>query len=151
MAAIPARDWALTAEPSIGAISIGIAFHQWADLSWALVFLRNVREMDCESASRVARGGCRSLGHLDLVARMVRAGTVVSVLAADVHIATAILDRVPGPFLVGIDVPAVRLALPFAFRTAGIRRQNFPSGVEPGRSCRNPPAWDRCAFRCLPA
>jgi hypothetical protein len=38
VAAIPARDWALTAEPSFGAIAIGIAFHQWADFSWALVF-----------------------------------------------------------------------------------------------------------------
>ena len=38
VAAIPARDWALTTEPSIGAIAVGIAFHQWADLSWALVF-----------------------------------------------------------------------------------------------------------------
>jgi uncharacterized protein (DUF305 family) len=38
VAAIPARDWALTAEPSIGAIAVGIAFHQWADFSWALVF-----------------------------------------------------------------------------------------------------------------
>jgi uncharacterized protein (DUF305 family) len=38
VAAIPARDWALTAEPSAGAVAIGIAFHQWADLSWALVF-----------------------------------------------------------------------------------------------------------------
>src|ERR1700709_636034 len=38
VAAIPARDWALTANPSIGSIAIGIAFHQWADFSWALVF-----------------------------------------------------------------------------------------------------------------
>jgi hypothetical protein len=38
VAAIPARDWALTADPSIGSIAIGIAFHQWADFSWALVF-----------------------------------------------------------------------------------------------------------------
>jgi uncharacterized protein (DUF305 family) len=38
VAAIPARDWALTADPSIGPIAIGIAFHQWADFSWALVF-----------------------------------------------------------------------------------------------------------------
>jgi len=38
VAAIPARDWALTAEPSIGTIAVGIAFHQWADFSWALVF-----------------------------------------------------------------------------------------------------------------
>jgi uncharacterized protein (DUF305 family) len=38
VAAIPARDWALTAEPSTGAVAVGIAFHQWADFSWALVF-----------------------------------------------------------------------------------------------------------------
>jgi uncharacterized protein (DUF305 family) len=38
VAAIPARDWALTADPSVGAIAVGIAFHQWADFSWALVF-----------------------------------------------------------------------------------------------------------------
>ena len=38
VAAIPARDWALSAEPSISAIAVGIAFHQWADISWALVF-----------------------------------------------------------------------------------------------------------------
>ena len=38
VAAIPARDWALTAEPSVGAVAVGIAFHQWADFSWALVF-----------------------------------------------------------------------------------------------------------------
>lgn len=38
VAAIPARDLALTAEPSLGGIAVGIAFHQWADFSWALVF-----------------------------------------------------------------------------------------------------------------
>jgi uncharacterized protein (DUF305 family) len=38
VAAIPVRDWALSAEPSSAAIAIGIAFHQWADFSWALVF-----------------------------------------------------------------------------------------------------------------
>lgn len=38
VAAIPARDWALSAEPSWSAIIVGIAFHQWADFSWALVF-----------------------------------------------------------------------------------------------------------------
>ena len=38
VAAIPGRDWALSAEPSISAIIAGIAFHQWADFSWALVF-----------------------------------------------------------------------------------------------------------------
>ncbi|MCK1735652.1 DUF305 domain-containing protein [Bradyrhizobium sp. 138] len=38
VAAIPARDWAIGAEPSWHAILAGIAFHQWADFSWALVF-----------------------------------------------------------------------------------------------------------------
>jgi len=38
VAAIPARDWALSSEPSWNAILTGIAFHQWADFSWALVF-----------------------------------------------------------------------------------------------------------------
>jgi uncharacterized protein (DUF305 family) len=38
VAAIPARDWALQAEPTASSIAIGIAFHQWADFSWALVF-----------------------------------------------------------------------------------------------------------------
>lgn len=38
VAAIPARDWALSSEPTAAAIVVGIAFHQWADFSWALVF-----------------------------------------------------------------------------------------------------------------
>src|SRR3954465_15682777 len=38
VAAIPARDWALQSEPAWSSIAIGIGFHQWADLSWALVF-----------------------------------------------------------------------------------------------------------------
>ncbi|WP_461356349.1 DUF305 domain-containing protein [Bradyrhizobium sp. USDA 4454] len=38
VAAIPARDSVLGAEPSWSAILIGIAFHQWADLSWAVLF-----------------------------------------------------------------------------------------------------------------
>nr|WP_228747719.1 DUF305 domain-containing protein [Bradyrhizobium sp. BR 10289] len=38
VAAIPVRDWALGSEPSWSAILIGIAFHQWADFSWAVVF-----------------------------------------------------------------------------------------------------------------
>ncbi|CCD85410.1 conserved membrane protein of unknown function [Bradyrhizobium sp. ORS 285] len=38
VAAIPLRDGIIGAEPSWGAIIGGIAFHQWADFSWALVF-----------------------------------------------------------------------------------------------------------------
>jgi uncharacterized protein (DUF305 family) len=38
VAAIPARDWAIQLEPGWASIATGIAFHQWADFSWALVF-----------------------------------------------------------------------------------------------------------------
>ncbi|WFU82506.1 DUF305 domain-containing protein [Bradyrhizobium sp. CIAT3101] len=38
VAAIPTRDWAIGAEPTWSAIFAGIAFHQWADFSWAVVF-----------------------------------------------------------------------------------------------------------------
>ena len=38
VAAIPARDQILTDVPSWPAIVTGIAFHQWADFSWAIVF-----------------------------------------------------------------------------------------------------------------
>jgi len=38
VAAIPARDAVLSSEPGAAAVAIGIAFRQWADVSWALVF-----------------------------------------------------------------------------------------------------------------
>ncbi|WP_314957700.1 DUF305 domain-containing protein [Bradyrhizobium cosmicum] len=38
VAAIPARDAVLSSTPAASAVAIGIAFHQWADFSWALVF-----------------------------------------------------------------------------------------------------------------
>src|SRR3954466_511923 len=38
VAAIPLRDGIIGTEPSWSAIIGGIAFHQWADFSWALVF-----------------------------------------------------------------------------------------------------------------
>jgi hypothetical protein len=38
VAAIPMRDVALSVEPSWSAILVGIAFHQWADFSWAVIF-----------------------------------------------------------------------------------------------------------------
>ncbi len=38
VAAIPLRDWGISAEPSWSTILAGIAFHQWADFSWAVVF-----------------------------------------------------------------------------------------------------------------
>jgi uncharacterized protein (DUF305 family) len=38
VAAIPFRDPMLQAEPSAWVIAAGIAFHQWADFSWAIVF-----------------------------------------------------------------------------------------------------------------
>ena len=38
VAAIPGRDWALGSDPSAVAVALGIAFHQWADFSWAVFF-----------------------------------------------------------------------------------------------------------------
>ena len=38
VAAIPARDGIISSDPTAAAIAAGIAFHQWADFSWALVF-----------------------------------------------------------------------------------------------------------------
>src|SRR5438309_3980868 len=38
VAAIPFRDPMLQIEPSGWVVAAGIAFHQWADFSWALVF-----------------------------------------------------------------------------------------------------------------
>ncbi|MGY0571264.1 DUF305 domain-containing protein [Bradyrhizobium sp. RDM12] len=38
VATIPARAVMLSPDPTASAIVIGIAFHQWADFSWALVF-----------------------------------------------------------------------------------------------------------------
>ncbi|MBV8926361.1 MAG: DUF305 domain-containing protein [Bradyrhizobium sp.] len=38
VAAIPLGDAALSAEPRWDAVLAGVAFHQWADFSWALVF-----------------------------------------------------------------------------------------------------------------
>ena len=51
-AAIPGRD---TAEPSLGDIAVGIAFHQWANFCCAMVFLRGCRTIDRQSRpSRLA-------------------------------------------------------------------------------------------------
>jgi hypothetical protein len=60
------------------------------------------------------RHRCCALGHPDLVARMIP-GTFVSVLAANLYVAAAVLDRLPGSSLVGIHVPAFRLASSLAF------------------------------------
>jgi len=62
VAAIPARDWALTVEPSIGAIAVGITFHQWADFSWALGLLRSSRKVDRQSGSRLCSRALLCLG-----------------------------------------------------------------------------------------
>jgi uncharacterized protein (DUF305 family) len=52
VATIPARDWPLTVEPSIGAVAVGIAFHQWADFSWALVFFGLLGKWTADLSSR---------------------------------------------------------------------------------------------------
>lgn len=38
VATIPGRDWMVSAQPSWSGVLTGIAFHQWADFSWAVVF-----------------------------------------------------------------------------------------------------------------
>ncbi len=43
VANIPARDAALSVEPTTWAIVIGILFHQWADFSWAVFFFGVLR------------------------------------------------------------------------------------------------------------
>jgi uncharacterized protein (DUF305 family) len=53
VAAIPMRDWALHAEPSWVSISGGIAFHQWADFSWAVFFFGVLQRF----SSRLSAGG----------------------------------------------------------------------------------------------
>jgi hypothetical protein len=113
VAAIPARDWALRRNidrryrgrhriSPMGRLLLG------AGLLWSS------RKVDRQSRSRLPRHRCCALGHPDLVARMIP-GTFVSVLAANLYVAAAVLDRLPGSSLVGIHVPAFRLASSLAF------------------------------------
>jgi len=67
--------------------------------------LRSFRKVDRHARPRLACRRCCALGHPDLVARMVRAGALISVLAADLHVTAALLDRLSGPSLVGVHVP----------------------------------------------
>ena len=146
VAAIPSRDWALTAEPSISAVAIGIAFTngrifpgRWSSSVYlgngppTLVLVR--------SPWRPCRGRSG--------ARMVHPGAIVSVLAADLHIAAALLDRFSGSSFVGIHVSAIRLASLLAFRTQGIRGQNVSPGLEPWNY--SPPTGRRKRRDVLPA
>jgi hypothetical protein len=119
VAAIPARDWALSSEPSTAAIAIGIAFHQWADFSWHL------RKMDGATSSGHPGFRRRPLGGFYLCIRVVRAGAVVSILAADLHIAAALLDRLSGPSFLCFNVPLIRLAAWRRGREATLRRKRL--------------------------
>jgi hypothetical protein len=116
VAAIPARDWALTADPSIGSIAIGIAFHQWADFSWALVFFGVLGKWTAK------------LGPASLAIAAVPWANLSSAfewlilvpfpfLAADLHLAAALLDRLSSPSIFSVHVPIVRLASSLAFST----------------------------------
>jgi hypothetical protein len=88
--------------------------------------LRSSRKVDRHARPRLACRRRCALGHSDLVARMVRAGALVSVLAADLHITAAVLDRLSGPSLVGIDVSVIRPAPSLAFGASGIQRTDIP-------------------------
>jgi hypothetical protein len=144
VAAIPARDWALTAEPSIGAVAVGIAFHQWEDFSWALVFC-GVLGNGPPTLAHFARHGGRAVGNPDLGARVVRPGAVVSILAADLRIAAALLDLLV--HLSSASMYPLRLASSLGFRTKDLRGQNIPLGLEPGCDFRRPAACGRRAVR----
>lgn len=99
--------------------------------------LRSFRKVDRHARPRLACRRCCALGHPDLVARMVRAGALISVLAADLHVTAALLDRLSGPSLVGVHVPAILLAPSLALGASSIARTGIPSNMEPGRHCRN--------------
>jgi len=88
--------------------------------------LRSFRKVDRHARPRLACRRCCALGHPDLVARMVRAGALISVLAADLHITAALLDRLSGPSVVGIYVPAIRLAPSIPFGASVIWRTDIP-------------------------
>jgi hypothetical protein len=119
VAAIPARDWALAAEPSLSVVAVGIAFHQWADFSWALVFFgifgkwtANLHPAWLATAAVPWAILTSALEWFFLVP--------LFPLAADLHIAAALLDRLPrSPFL-GIHVSIVRLVLSLSFGTGGV-------------------------------
>jgi hypothetical protein len=49
VAAIPARDWALTAEPTVGVMAVGIAFHQWDGSFWSRCFRSGSLSSHCSS------------------------------------------------------------------------------------------------------
>jgi hypothetical protein len=86
VAAIPTRDGALSAEPTIGAVVVGIAFHQWADFSWALVFFGVLGRWTATRGAAWLAAAAVPWAILTFVARMVRAGALISVLAADLHV-----------------------------------------------------------------
>jgi hypothetical protein len=142
VAAIPTRDWALAAEPSIGAVAVGIAFHQWADFSWALVFFGVFGRWT----------GTRGPAWLAVAAvpwAILTSSLEWPVLAADLHVTAALLDRLSGPSLVGIHVPAIPVAPSLVFGASGIQRTDIPSNMELGRHCRNLAPRDFCALRRL--
>src|ERR1700716_339421 len=94
-----------------------------------------------------ARG--RPVGDPDFSVRMVHPGAVVSVLAADFHVAATLFDRLPGPPFGSIDVPDVRLASSLGFRTKGVRGQDISPDLEPRCDFRNPAACGGRAVRRL--
>ena len=140
VAAIPARDWALSVEPSVSAIAVGIAFHQSADISWALVFFGMLGKW-------TARLGPASLA-LAAVPWAILTSAFEWFIVVPLFpfwqpiftLAAALLDRVSGPSLVGVHVSAIRVASSLCVGTRRIRRQNIPPGLEFWRDLRN------CAF-----
>src|SRR4051812_22398701 len=103
VAAIPARDWALQFDPGWAAIAAGIAFHQWADFSWALVFFGVFGRWTAPRTTTDPYD--RSfLGDADVRDRMGLPRPRLSVLAADLHAASALLGWLYRARDVGIDI-----------------------------------------------
>ena len=79
--------------------------------------LRSAREMDRQAGTRFARHCCGAVGNPDLGIRMAHSGALVPFLAADLHLAAALLDRLSSPSILSVHVPIIRLASSFAFTT----------------------------------
>jgi len=151
VAAIPARDWALSSEPSAAAIAIGIAFHQWGGFFLGSVLLRCTGPVDGAASSGDARIHRGSLGHFHLGVRMVGPGPPVSVLAADLHVAAALLDRLSRPSFLRVDVSTIRMASSNSGTEAVLQGTGISSGVDRrgGRRCRHPGGFWRCSPRAI--
>ena len=74
-----------------------------------LILFRRAWKMDSQPKSDLADSPRGAMGHYNLCSRVVRAGATVSVLAADLYVAAALLGRRSRTSLVGFDLSDVSL------------------------------------------